>query len=167
MLEMRQFSLWFERCQSCVMEVAVRRTSNRQFQFPCIAKVDSWRSTKSNTEKCLKWGNSHHDLSGVRAVAWRYEWEEHLTANFSLHSQQRWFCREVRNLTPKNAWNAAFLIMIWVAVELRHGGSRILYIEGKDVRRLCRTRYFFRNCFCWQSLSMHLPCEICVIYCET
>ncbi len=28
--------------------------------------------------------------------------------------------------------------------ELRHGGSRILYIEGKNDRRLCRSRYFLK-----------------------
>lgn len=41
----------------------MRSTSNCLWQFPLTAKVVSCRSTMSHTEKCLKVGISHLDMS--------------------------------------------------------------------------------------------------------
>ncbi len=48
--------------------VSVRRTSDCRWQFSLAAKAVSWRSTKSHTEKCLKYGMTHLNLSRGRAA---------------------------------------------------------------------------------------------------
>ena len=46
----------------------MRSTFNCLWQFPLTAKAVSWRSTMLHTEKCLKYGISHPELSRGKAA---------------------------------------------------------------------------------------------------